>query len=181
MENGAMTKEVTQKHTIYNRKLLWASYVDWIETHRLYLDGFHNCSTDRMKWLFLWCMCYQGDTTWFQMQDILEHIMTIWSHPSFHPFAGIDGAVHKLRVSTGIYVVRLSTTIPGTITISYINHKKNINHIRATLVDTSDITPRFNSFDDMLSNIGKLPNLLQLPVAQPVDYVVGTATEYIRI
>jgi hypothetical protein len=94
----------------------------------------HSFSDQRIIWLYRWLGMeypiehYQNDNFLDKKVKLLKEL---WTKEYFHPFLTTDRAVEKIRNHKDKYVIGLSSTIPGSIRISY--WKDGVKHHRIDL------------------------------------------------
>ncbi|MCA9507754.1 MAG: hypothetical protein KC505_04950 [Myxococcales bacterium] len=131
-------------------------------------DKAHRFSNDRLKFLRAWVLGKKGSTNklWekeLKLSEIahqdditarLEFLENYWAHDFFRAFDRVEGAANYLKSSSGVnYIVRLSTTFPGYVTISRKIGKK-ILHARIRLDASGNFITDGDdcySFDQLLS------------------------------
>jgi len=107
----------------------------------------HRFDQTRLHWLKSWV------TTPF----LLTFLETNWSHVNFSPFMTLEDVENRLQVERTAIVVRLSSTIPGFITVSC-NAKQNNQPIHVRYQVRHDLSIRgeqdisYNDFDAFIAN-----------------------------
>jgi len=102
---------------------------------RSLFDSHHRCSSTRLRWVLLWTGITPHSSTIATSQEVetrIQFLKTVWSDEQFRPFDTIDSSVHYLQSNLEQdCLVRLSTTVPGCITISFRSQTQNtILHTR---------------------------------------------------
>ena len=87
-------------------------------------DNIHSFSRLRLYWLYRWIGMpqmndYQNDTIGSTEKKRIEFLLKIWSRPYFHPFNTTEDSYLKIMRNKRCYIIALSSTIEGSIRISY--------------------------------------------------------------
>lgn len=109
-------------------------------------DSQYTLNRKNLKWLYHWCGAYECVTTFNEVkykqkyqnfQSRLQFLLCLWSENFFKPFDTIESSIEYLNNFPKIpFVVRLSSTKPGYITVTRKNGKA-FTHTRYQLCANS--------------------------------------------
>ncbi len=133
------------------------------------LCAHHNIKThNRERLMYHWLGLKPSgsdEATDLVVKERKELLLSLWANEIFHPFVDVDGACKIINgKNCNTWVLRLSTTEPGNLTISYPNVKSNgqassrtlegekeINHIRIYRTDG-----KFSLWGNQYNSIGEV-------------------------
>ena len=113
----------------------------------------HKLDEKRLFWLYRWL-----NNSSFN----LDALSFIWDHPNFNPFATIDSAEQLITTSKHPYLVRLSTSCPGYLTVTY-KLGGVVYHCRITKNDKMLLAYNTILFDSLANLIKQLDSAFNAP------------------
>jgi len=85
-------------------------------------EVYHNYTRERYMWICNWLgqCCVHANNCY-----VIEQLMLLWRVQTFNPFMDIISATNYIKQNTNEHIIRLSTTKPHNISITYFNAKEN--------------------------------------------------------
>eukprot|EP00005_Dracoamoeba_jomungandri_P001940 CAMPEP_0174261558 /NCGR_PEP_ID=MMETSP0439-20130205/11498_1 /TAXON_ID=0 /ORGANISM="Stereomyxa ramosa, Strain Chinc5" /LENGTH=301 /DNA_ID=CAMNT_0015346049 /DNA_START=65 /DNA_END=967 /DNA_ORIENTATION=+ len=93
--------------------------------------GLHRLDYRRRCWTARWVSSSNGRVKGY----LLRFLENNWEDPYFHPFKDIETSARFVR-QTGQFVLRLSSTIPGCVTVSYLEMEKEGDEYKGCVTHT---------------------------------------------
>ena len=118
-------------------------------------------SRDNIKWLYHWCGAFECTRAYNEddkrkknniFNSRFQFLQKVWEENSFRPFDTIESSISYLQSSGDRFVVRLSTTKPGFITITTKVGNKFI-HTRYQILENSTLIDERGNQHESISSL----------------------------
>lgn len=147
--------------------------INYKERIHLLFQNHHRLTDARFRWVWMWVGANESDTIMDQTRENrLQFLSASWdNYEEFRPFDTVESSEEYLRnnLDKG-FIIRLSTSQPGKITVTRRAQGNIITHTRFTVLNNGGLVDgRGNQFDSIHHLCGKVSKLLKeqsLPRAQ---------------